>query len=122
MKKTYKSSLLALSVLASFTSCSESESLQQANLSKDKITFHATLDNSSIFPFHIILSVLKSLFKSFVTKDATGPANPRNLNMGSLRMLYPTITGMSMELYLNFPIEPTLILLSLCAKFKAGSK
>ena len=46
MKKTYKSSLLALSVLASFTSCSESESLQQANLSKDKITFHATLDNS----------------------------------------------------------------------------
>ena len=46
MKKTYKSSLLALSILASFTSCSESESLQQANLSKDKITFHATLDNS----------------------------------------------------------------------------
>lgn len=46
MKKTYKSSLLALSVLASFTSCSESESLQQANLSKDKITFHAMLDNS----------------------------------------------------------------------------
>ena len=46
MKKTYKSSLLALSVLASFTSCSESESLLQANLSKDKITFHATLDNS----------------------------------------------------------------------------
>lgn len=46
MKKTYKSSLLALSVLASFTSCSESESLQQANLSKHKITFHATLDNS----------------------------------------------------------------------------
>lgn len=46
MKKTYKSSLLALSVLASFTSCSESESLQHANLSKDKITFHATLDNS----------------------------------------------------------------------------
>lgn len=46
MKKTYNSSLLALSVLASFTSCSESESLQQANLSKDKITFHATLDNS----------------------------------------------------------------------------
>ncbi len=35
MKKTYKSSLLALSVLASFTSCSESESLQHANLSKD---------------------------------------------------------------------------------------
>ena len=46
MNKTYKCSLLALSVLASFTSCSESESLQQANLSKDKITFHATLDNS----------------------------------------------------------------------------
>ena len=46
MKKTYKSSLLALSVLASFTSCSESESLQHANLSKDKITFHATLDNT----------------------------------------------------------------------------
>ena len=46
MRKTYKCSLLALSVLASFTSCSESESLQQANLSKDKITFHATLDNT----------------------------------------------------------------------------
>ena len=50
MKKTYKSSLLALSVLASFTSCSESESLQQANLSKDKITFHTTLDNNSWKP------------------------------------------------------------------------
>lgn len=46
MRKTYKCSLLALSVLASFTSCSESESLQQANLSKDKIMFHATLDNT----------------------------------------------------------------------------
>ena len=50
MKKTYKSSLLALCVLASFTSCSESESLQQANLSKDKITFHTTLDNNSWKP------------------------------------------------------------------------
>ena len=50
MKKTYKCSLLALSVLASFTSCSESESLQQANLSKDKITFHTTLDNNSWKP------------------------------------------------------------------------
>ena len=46
MRKTYKCSLLALSVLASFTSCSESESLQQANLSDDKITFQASLDNS----------------------------------------------------------------------------
>lgn len=46
MRKTYKSSLLALSVLASFTSCSESESLQQANLSDDKITFQPSLDNS----------------------------------------------------------------------------
>ena len=46
MKKTYKSSLLALSVLASFTSCSESESLQQANLSNEKITFQPSLDNS----------------------------------------------------------------------------
>ena len=50
MRKTYKCSLLALSVLASFTSCSESESLQQANLSKDKITFHTTLDNNSWKP------------------------------------------------------------------------
>ena len=46
MSKTYKCSLLALSVLASFTSCSESESLQQANLSNDKITFQPSLDNS----------------------------------------------------------------------------
>ena len=46
MNKTYKCSLLALSVLASFTSCSESESLQQANLSNDKITFQPSLDNS----------------------------------------------------------------------------
>lgn len=46
MRKTYKCSLLALSVLASFTSCSESESLQQANLSDDKITFQPSLDNS----------------------------------------------------------------------------
>lgn len=38
MKKTYKYSLLALSVLASVTSCSESESLQHANLSNDHIT------------------------------------------------------------------------------------
>ena len=46
MNKTYKCSLLALSVLASFTSCLESESLQQANLSNDKITFQPSLDNS----------------------------------------------------------------------------
>ena len=46
MRKTYKCSLLALSVLASFTSCSESESLLQANLSDDKITFQPSLDNS----------------------------------------------------------------------------
>lgn len=46
MRKTYKCSLVALSVLASFTSCSESESLQQANLSDDKITFQPSLDNS----------------------------------------------------------------------------
>lgn len=46
MSKTYKCSLLALSVLASFTSCLESESLQQANLSNDKITFQPSLDNS----------------------------------------------------------------------------
>ena len=46
MRKTYKCSLLALSVLASFTSCLESESLQQANLSDDKITFQPSLDNS----------------------------------------------------------------------------
>ena len=46
MRKTYKCSLLALSVLASFTSCSESESLQQANLSNEKITFQPSLDNS----------------------------------------------------------------------------
>ena len=46
MSKTYKCSLLALSVLASFTSCSESESLQQANLSNEKITFQPSLDNS----------------------------------------------------------------------------
>lgn len=46
MKKTYKYSLLALSVLASVTSCSESESLQHANLSNDHITFHAKLENS----------------------------------------------------------------------------
>lgn len=46
MRKTYKCSLLALSVLASFTSCLESESLLQANLSDDKITFQPSLDNS----------------------------------------------------------------------------
>lgn len=46
MRKTYKCSLLALCVLASFTSCSESESLMQANLSDDKITFQPSLDNS----------------------------------------------------------------------------
>ena len=45
-KKTYQSFLLALGVLASFTSCSESESLHQSNLSNDRISFLTTLNNS----------------------------------------------------------------------------
>lgn len=45
-KKTYQSFLLALGVLASVTSCSESESLHQSNLSNDRISFLTTLNNS----------------------------------------------------------------------------
>ena len=45
-KKTYQSFLWALGVLASFTSCSESESLHQSNLSNDRISFLTTLNNS----------------------------------------------------------------------------
>ena len=45
-KKTYQSFLMALGVLASFTSCSESESLHQSNLSNDRISFLTTLNNS----------------------------------------------------------------------------
>ena len=45
-KKTFQSFLLALGVLASFTSCSESESLHQSNLSNDRISFLTTLNNS----------------------------------------------------------------------------
>ena len=45
-KKTYQSFLLALGVLASFTSCSESESLHQSNLSNDRISFLTTLNSS----------------------------------------------------------------------------
>ena len=45
-KKTYQSFLLALGVLASCTSCSESESLHQSNLSNDRISFLTTLNNS----------------------------------------------------------------------------
>lgn len=39
MNKTYKSGMMALSAVAFFTSCSESESLQQAHLSTDQINF-----------------------------------------------------------------------------------
>ena len=45
-KKTYLSCLAALGVLASFTSCSESESLEHSGLSDDRIVFSTTLDNS----------------------------------------------------------------------------
>ena len=45
-KKTFQSFLLALGVLASVTSCSESESLHQSNLSNDRISFLTTLNNS----------------------------------------------------------------------------
>ena len=45
-KKTFQSFFLALGVLASFTSCSESESLHQSNLSNDRISFLTTLNNS----------------------------------------------------------------------------
>ena len=45
-KKTYQSFLLALGVLASFSSFSESESLHQSNLSNDRISFLTTLNNS----------------------------------------------------------------------------
>lgn len=43
MNKTYKSSMMALSAVAFFTSCSESESLQQAHLSTDQINFIASM-------------------------------------------------------------------------------
>lgn len=43
MNKTYKSGMMALSAVASFTSCSESESLQQAHLSTDQINFIASM-------------------------------------------------------------------------------
>ena len=45
-KKTYQSFLWALGVLASFTSCSESESLHQSNLSNDRNSFLTTLNSS----------------------------------------------------------------------------
>ena len=43
MNKTYKSGMMALSAVAFFTSCSESESLQQAHLSTDQINFVASM-------------------------------------------------------------------------------
>ena len=43
MNKTYKSGMMALSAVAFFTSCSESESLQQAHLSTDQINFIASM-------------------------------------------------------------------------------
>ena len=43
MNKTYKSGMIALSAVAFFTSCSESESLQQAHLSTDQINFIASM-------------------------------------------------------------------------------
>ena len=49
-KKTYLSCLAALGVLASFTSCSESESLEHSGLSYDRIVFSTTLDNSWTSP------------------------------------------------------------------------
>ena len=43
MSKTYKSGMMALSAFVFFTSCSESESLQQAHLSTDQINFIASM-------------------------------------------------------------------------------
>lgn len=43
MNKTYKSSMMALSAVVFFISCSESESLQQAHLSTDQINFIASM-------------------------------------------------------------------------------
>ena len=43
MNKTYKSSMMALSAVVFLTSCSESESLQQAHLSTDQINFIASM-------------------------------------------------------------------------------
>lgn len=43
MNKTYKSGMMALSAVAFFISCSESESLQQAHLSTDQINFIASM-------------------------------------------------------------------------------
>lgn len=43
MNKTYKSCMIALSAVAFFTSCSESESLQQNHLSADQIIFSASM-------------------------------------------------------------------------------
>ena len=43
MNKTYKSGMMALSAVVFLTSCSESESLQQAHLSTDQINFIASM-------------------------------------------------------------------------------
>lgn len=43
MNKTYKRGMMALSAVAFFISCSESESLQQAHLSTDQINFIASM-------------------------------------------------------------------------------
>ena len=90
MNKTYKSSMMALSAVAFFTSCSESESLQQAHLSTDQINFIASMahqwdandksapqnpssrsagerDNEA--PIHVNANLAKPLYLHLVVQD-----------------------------------------------------
>ena len=90
MNKTYKSGMMALSAVAFFTSCSESESLQQAHLSTDQINFIASMahqwdantksapqnpssrsagvrDNEA--PIHVNANLAKSLYLHPVVQD-----------------------------------------------------
>ena len=64
MNKTYKSSMMALSAVAFFTSCSESESLQQAHLSTDQINFIA------------------SMAQQWDANDKSAPQNPSSRSAG----------------------------------------
>ena len=64
MNKTYKSGMMALSAVAFFTSCSESESLQQAHLSTDQINFIA------------------SMAQQWDANDKSAPQNPSSRSAG----------------------------------------
>ena len=88
MNKTYKSGMMALSAVAFFTSCSESESLQQAYLSTDQINFIASMAHQ--WDANTKSAPQNPSFRSAGERDNEAPIHV-NANLAKPLYLHPVV-------------------------------